>query len=222
MFIENKYSKCYYSIVSRAKSRPLDPDTYYEKHHIIPKSCGGGNTSDNLVSLTAREHFICHLLLPKMTIGSPHHKMTHALWRMCNTLKQEYKVSSRTYKYSKEKHATVLSTVGTSGQFRVGRTTWNKGIPRTDEVKSAISKANSGRKRPDRTADTFTTEWKAKISAAKQGTSTWNKGIAHTEKSKEIMSLKAKQRIKQTCPHCNKEASPANYSRWHGDNCRSK
>ena len=32
---------------------------YYEKHHIQPKSLGGSNKKENLVRLTAREHFIC-------------------------------------------------------------------------------------------------------------------------------------------------------------------
>lgn len=222
MFIENKYSKCYFTIVRRAKSRPLDPKQYYEKHHILPKSCGGNNSKDNLVFLTAREHFICHLLLPKILKGDPHHKMVHALWRMCNTLKKEYKVSSRTYKTSREKHATILSTVGTSGQFKLGHTTWNKGIPRSDDVKSAISRANLGRKRPDRTADTFTPEWKAKISAAKKGKEPWNKGIPHSDETRKLQSQLAKSRAKKICPYCNKETDPSNYARWHGDNCRTK
>lgn len=222
MFIQNKYSKYYFSIIGTAKSRLLDPTVYYEKHHIIPKSCGGSNSKENLVSLTAREHFICHLLLPKMLIGDPHHKMVHALWRMCNSLKSSYKVNARTYRKSREKHAVVMSVVGTTGQFKIGHSTWNKGIPRTDAVKQAVSLANTGRKRPDRTSETFTTEWKSKISESKKGKQTWNKGVSHSEASKELMSSKAKLRPKKTCLYCNTEASPANYIRWHGDKCRTK
>ena len=36
---------------------------YYENHHIIMKSMGGTNDPENLVLLTAREHFIAHWLL---------------------------------------------------------------------------------------------------------------------------------------------------------------
>ncbi len=39
---------------------------YCEKHHIIPKSEGGSDEPDNLVNLTAREHYIAHLLLWKI------------------------------------------------------------------------------------------------------------------------------------------------------------
>ena len=34
-----------------------------EVHHIVPKCLGGSNKKENLVELTAREHFICHRLL---------------------------------------------------------------------------------------------------------------------------------------------------------------
>lgn len=40
-------------------------DTYHERHHIKPKSCGGTNDEDNLVDLYAREHFIAHQLLAR-------------------------------------------------------------------------------------------------------------------------------------------------------------
>lgn len=58
------YQKLYDKIIERAKHRMLDG--YSEKHHIVPKSYGGSNTKDNLVRLTAREHFIAHWLLFKI------------------------------------------------------------------------------------------------------------------------------------------------------------
>lgn len=165
MFIQNKYSKYYFSIIDRAKSRDLSPNVYTEKHHIIPKSLGGSNLKENLVKLTAREHFVCHLLLPKMLVGDSHHKMVHAAWRMCNALKAGYRVTARTYSKLREQHAWIMSAIGHDGQFKAGRPTWNKGVPRTAEVKELISVANKGRK-TGRTKDDFTPEWKAKISAA--------------------------------------------------------
>lgn len=42
------------------------PAGYTETHHIIPKSFGGSNDKENLVSLTAREHYLAHYLLLKM------------------------------------------------------------------------------------------------------------------------------------------------------------
>ena len=85
MYLHNKYTTIYYNIVNRAKSRILSPDIYTEKHHIIPKSLGGDNSKDNLVSLTAKEHYICHLLLTRMCISKRHHtKMLYAFNRIIN------------------------------------------------------------------------------------------------------------------------------------------
>lgn len=64
-----EYSKVYYNIIERGKTRGCDKKKlkgYYEAHHIIPKCMGGVDSKDNLVLLTAKEHFICHLLLEKI------------------------------------------------------------------------------------------------------------------------------------------------------------
>jgi hypothetical protein len=195
MFIENKYSKCYYNIINRAKSRELSPNTYTEKHHIIPKSCGGDNSSANLVKLTAREHYICHLLLPKMLTGVLHHKLVHAAWRMCNSLKDGYKVTGRTYAKIREQHSWIMSEIGHDGQFKMGRPTWNKGIPRTPEEKKKMSQSRIGVK-TGRTKDDFTSEWKAKISAAAKERNTGEKnpmfGKTHNEATRAKLSATRK------------------------------
>ena len=96
MFIINKYYKTYYSIINAAKSTKRFG--YTEKHHIIPKSLGGSNDLDNIVSLTAREHFICHRLLTKMVSTEIKHKMTYAAWQLGRPSKSKsIKISSRTY-----------------------------------------------------------------------------------------------------------------------------
>jgi hypothetical protein len=98
MFIKNKYSKCYYRIIENRKSNPVTG--YSEKHHIIPRSLGGSNKKENLVSLTAREHFICHRLLVKMTTGTDKMKMSYAIRCLINQEnqhQQRYKITSRTY-----------------------------------------------------------------------------------------------------------------------------
>lgn len=43
---------------------------YFETHHIVPKSLGGTDDKNNLVNLTAREHYIAHLLLVKIAKSS--------------------------------------------------------------------------------------------------------------------------------------------------------
>lgn len=80
LFIDNKYTKWYYAIITNAQQRSTSKDIYSELHHIIPKSMGGSNDKSNLVSLYFREHFIVHMLLPKMCVNKTHRiKMLHAL-----------------------------------------------------------------------------------------------------------------------------------------------
>jgi hypothetical protein len=84
MFINNKYTKWYFRIINSKKERIFDRGEYFEKHHIIPKSIGGSNVKDNIIKLTAKEHFICHRLLVKMTDGRKKVKMSYALRCMIN------------------------------------------------------------------------------------------------------------------------------------------
>ena len=76
LFIDNKYTSIYFSIIEHSRDRNISG--YTEKHHIIPKSLGGTNEQSNLVKLSAREHYICHVLLTRMTTGKNKSKMVHA------------------------------------------------------------------------------------------------------------------------------------------------
>lgn len=66
MFLNNKYTNWYFNIIEKAKNRNFFDIVEGEIHHIIPKSIGGTNKKENLVKLTYREHYLCHLLLTKM------------------------------------------------------------------------------------------------------------------------------------------------------------
>jgi mannose-6-phosphate isomerase-like protein (cupin superfamily) len=75
------YLKHYCKLVRKAENRKK-PDGYIEKHHIFPVSIFGKN--DRIVILTAREHYIAHVLLEKICLkryGENHSrtkKMTYA------------------------------------------------------------------------------------------------------------------------------------------------
>lgn len=103
MFIDNKYKKWYFSLIDKAIQRGKI-NGYREKHHIIPESLGGVNNKDNLVFLTAQEHFVAHMLLPKMTEGKNKMKMSCAIWRMCNPQgnKEVPNISSRQYAHARK------------------------------------------------------------------------------------------------------------------------
>jgi hypothetical protein len=58
------YQGQYDKLVNAAKNRVLGG--YVEKHHVVPRAHGGSNVPENIVSLTAREHFVAHWLLWKI------------------------------------------------------------------------------------------------------------------------------------------------------------
>jgi hypothetical protein len=103
------YQKIYNQIITKAKNRYIDG--YIEYHHVIPKCLGGDNSKENLVVLTAREHFICHQLLCEIYPNES--KLKHALFLM-STGKQkkkdkQYKISSRTYQRLKLEYSLFLT-----------------------------------------------------------------------------------------------------------------
>lgn len=82
IFITNKYTRIYFSIIENARSRILPKEVYREKHHIIPRCMNGTDDLTNIVSLTAREHLLCHKLLVKMTEGPVKGKLSFAVLLM--------------------------------------------------------------------------------------------------------------------------------------------
>jgi hypothetical protein len=93
------YKKIHDKIIERAKTRKLEG--YVEKHHIIPKCMNGTNEPNNLVKLTAREHFLIHWLLHEMYPDNT--DLKYAFWSMCRNSgnQKRYKPSSRIYEYAK-------------------------------------------------------------------------------------------------------------------------
>lgn len=99
------YKKIYDQIVqNRIKNIA---EGYVECHHIIPVSLGGKDVDSNIVKLSAREHFVCHLLLLKMQrLGSPdYYKMLNAFVMMCwchGENQERYYISSKLYEAKKK------------------------------------------------------------------------------------------------------------------------
>jgi hypothetical protein len=97
------YQKIYNQIIERAKNRILEG--YKEKHHVIPKCLGGNNNRENIVELTAREHFLCHKILCKLYPDND--KIIYALFLMAIGKKKKknnhYKINSREYEMLKIK-----------------------------------------------------------------------------------------------------------------------
>ena len=113
--------------MQKAKDREY-LDGYKERHHIVPNCFVRNNKKENLVYLTAREHYIAHLLLWKMTMEPIwHNKMTMALNVMVNGSGHEkqdrtYLVHSKIYETHRKEYSKYLSNT-MSGE---GNNFWGK------------------------------------------------------------------------------------------------
>jgi len=165
MFIENKYYKWYLNIINAANTRKLCDD-YYETHHIVPVSLGGLNSSDNLVKLTAKEHFVCHLLLTKFTAGNNRHKMLYAATGMSRQRSYQHRyVNSATYQRLKTQAASAMSESRKGktyeelyGVKKAAEMREKKSQPRGPQSKSTVEKRASklrGKKRTANQRDTM-------------------------------------------------------------------
>lgn len=129
------YDKLYYQIIERAIKetrkaiRYKGNGTYYELHHIIPRSFGGSDKANNLVLLTAREHFIAHwILVKRYEKGSvERNKMLFALWRMqSNPMENERYRNSRTYEKLRIEFATTVGKMTAALQIGSGNSQYGK------------------------------------------------------------------------------------------------
>ena len=243
----DKYTRWYNQIVERARFRITED--YTETHHIQPRSLGGSDDINNLVELTAREHFICHWLLVKMTTGEDHYKMLNAL-RMMRAEKHgqqryETKITARVYESIKTEYSRLQSE-----RIR-GEKNPMWGRIHTEEARKAISEKNTGKKltkeqiakqvaaQTGRKRAPFSEEWLAKMAEKKKGENNPRYGAKITEETrakmrekalgrkqsaetiaKKIAATQGKKREKLLCPHCQQMIAVNTYPRWHGPNCQ--
>jgi len=106
------YKRIYDNIVANRKNNRYNG--YTERHHIIPKSLGGSDALENLVNLSAKEHFICHLLLTKIyeKNSNEYHKMIFAfLMMLTKSNNQNRYITSKKYETLKVVRADYLKTL---------------------------------------------------------------------------------------------------------------
>lgn len=128
----------YIAIIHQRQQNPLPEGQYGERHHIIPRSCGGPNRKWNVVRLTPEEHLVVHSLLPEIyTTGKEHYKMVVAYAMMSGKLDGEELTPER---YSKLREEYSKSESGEGNPF------WGK--KHTEEWLKRASEINSGEGNP--------------------------------------------------------------------------
>lgn len=105
------YKRIYNAIIVNRQSNPIT-EGYVERHHIVPKSLGGSDDENNLICLSAREHFLCHYLLAKMYPKETNewYKMNHAFMMMrCNPWCTDRYYNSKLYESLRGNFSSVMS-----------------------------------------------------------------------------------------------------------------
>ena len=166
------YVNVYYSIIKNRLDNPVEG--YVERHHIVPKSEGGTDNDDNIVALTAREHYIAHLLLAKIYDD---YKMWHAV-NLMSRLNAKVKINSRLYEMVR------INSARTHSESMKGKPPPNKGKKMSEEQKHKIS---------DATKKTMADpELRKYLSDIKKGKPSHNKGNKLSEETKRKISIKNK------------------------------
>jgi hypothetical protein len=218
MYIENKYKKWYDAIIKKAQLR--DTQGYVEKHHIIPKSLGGSNDKENIVGLTAREHFVCHWLLTKFISETFYKKkMLNALGKFvqCSPLQQR-NMTSRQFQVARQAISEANKGRVYTAEMRKkisdankGAIPWNKGLTGVQHYPQA-SKDNlknlySNKSFVERYGATKAAAVKEKMSTSKMGHTAGMTGKVHSDATRTQMSANMKgqrgpQKRTPVCPTC--------------------
>jgi hypothetical protein len=160
---------------NRVKLKKDNPNyIYYENHHIQPKCLGGGNEKENLVLLTAREHYIVHKLLIYIF---PNNRGISLAFHYMTFTRKNIKLSSRDYKLAREHCNSITISKETREKLskaNKGKPSKKKGIPLSKETRKKLSKVAKGKPRYDL-----------------RGRDPWNKGKTgiYSKKTIEKMSL---------------------------------
>ena len=228
------YQNIYDRIINRAKSlEKYRKDVYVEVHHIIPLCIGGSNKKENLVILTAREHYICHNLLWRIYPNNLSLKHAFSLMTFAKSGGQErnYRVNSFTYERLKKERAQQLS------EQMKGENNPFYGKTHSEETKDKIRKKAIGRKMSAKCYAHFqkmihepkSPEHRAKI--GRRGMVTLRNKITNevirvskddprvTDENWQNAKIGVKEK-QYTCPWCGFVGNHGTVNQYHNDYCK--
>lgn len=199
------YQKHYDNLINLAKTRKLD--SYKESHHIVPRCMGGSDESDNLVDLSAREHYLAHQLLVKIY---PHqHGLIKACRMMCISSRGQIR-NNREYEWIRKKiNSLPGSMTGRkhSAETRQKMSQSAKGKQKSQSHRKALSVAFTG-------VTYITDSGREKIRQTHL-----NKNVSNETRQAMSKSIK-KINIDVTCPWCGKTGKLTGMKSWHFDRCK--
>ena len=188
------YQRIYNLLISHRTEKEVlikSKELYIEKHHILPRCLGGLDEADNLVYLTAREHFVAHQLLVKIHNTS---KLIHAANCMANT--NGHRINGKKYQWIKEKwikeaahsHSEKAKrNISLAQNKRYAKIFEENGYYQTEEHRLKNSEANKGEKN-SMYGKTHSEEARKKMS---------EKAVISYQNKPDIEKLNRKQRTRE-------------------------
>lgn len=181
------YKRIYDQLIQKRIDNPITrKEQYVECHHVIPKSEGGSDNEDNLVNLTAREHYVAHLLLARIYDD---YNMWCSLWGLSNKWGrrrscQQYVISSRQYERVRiefaKRHSKLLKSRPTpQACLDALKRSWArpskgmKGKHHSEATKRKMSKSKRGLRWKNTVP--YSEEHRAKTAESKRGREWWHK-----------------------------------------------
>lgn len=213
------YQKHYDLLIEKAKTRILEG--YVERHHIIPKCFGGSNEPENLVNLTAKEHFIAHLLLYKMQSSK---RKRHQMLTAVVMMKGKHMKNSRLFEQARidfsKMHSQSISGENHPmyGTSRTGEDNPFYGKTHNEDTRKKLSEARSGMI----VAKDINTGEKLWVTMEEFESDRYvgiTSGVSVADETKRKISEALKKKPILTCPHCGKQGR-ANMTRYHFGNCK--
>jgi len=219
------YPKLYDNLIERAKHRDLSG--YCERHHIVPRSMGGDNNKNNIVELTAREHFLAHWILWKIHRNK---QTAHAFFAMTRKNGQQGRGDITAKQYEIAKRAMAESKMGENNhwfgthgpmygknhteEFKANHriimreaSAHKKGKPRDD-----IPGLNSGKG----VATQFGNKPAWNIGMSGPASHLWGKNLPEATRQKM-----RKPKVKLSCLGCRKVFGLNGFNRWnHYEKCK--
>ena len=232
------YLSIYNSLIAKRKTNILSDDIYGELHHIIPRCQGGDDSPENLIRLTAKEHYVAHHLLYKHYRTS---SLAHAWFSMlrCSSNQKRFFTAKQHEISKKALIKTLKATMKGENNPFYGKThseetkkilsekmkkwyeehdvpqeriaNWIDKVakkPASDKQKTAVSASNKGKI----TIKNINTGECIKVDKSKEklyDETVWKNPAAISQKQ-------------GTCIHCGVTSNMGNIKRWHNDNCKKK
>jgi hypothetical protein len=184
---QEKYKKHYDNLINRAKNRILNE--YSEKHHILPRCLGGSDNQDNLVQLTAEEHFVAHQLLIKIYPNEP--KLAYAALIM-TTDKNGNRVNNKLFGWLRRELAKAISITNTANAKERTRKSGEtqRGKKLSSEHKEKLSLAGQGRSHSEETKQKMSISAKNRSEETKQKRNKMHSSTEYREKLRAASSKK--------------------------------